>query len=401
MQLKDKKVLVLGGGFEQLPLIKILKKENFFVILIDRDKNAVSKTYADKFYNFSIRDLKKIIKISKKNKIFAAMSICSDLAVQPLSKISKHLKIPGISLKSAIICTNKIFMKNHFKKNGIPTSKYHLFKDLKSTKKLISKMNFPIVMKPIDSYGQKGVFLIKNYKQLKTKINLSKKISKKKKILIEEFIDGTEINVVAIVKNYNVKILSMSRRFTYKNESFGIAYEHKYPLDMERKLVRAIKNLSIKTIKSIKIKDGVLYPQIIYNKNKGPHVVEIAARVPGGFMRDLSMLASGIDPIKFQIKCATGFKKQFANKKGDKSKKSVIVKFLSRKNFNFFNQKVYKRLEKVSKFKGIFKVHINKIKKLPKLNSSSGRFGAIIAFGKNISETNKYCNKAFNELKKK
>ena len=181
MQLKDKKVLVLGGGFEQLPLIKILKKENFFVILIDRDKNAVSKTYADKFYNFSIRDFKKIIKISKKNKIFAAMSICSDLAVQPLSKISKHLKIPGISLKSAIICTNKIFMKNHFKKNGIPTSKYHLFKDLKSTKKLISKMNFPIVMKPIDSYGQKGVFLIKNYKQLKTKINLSKKISKKKK----------------------------------------------------------------------------------------------------------------------------------------------------------------------------------------------------------------------------
>ena len=58
-------------------------------------------------------------------------------------------------------------------------------------------------------------------------------------------------------------------------------------------------------------------------------------------------------------------------------------------------------MEKVSKFKGIFKVHINKIKKLPKLNSSSGRFGAIIAFGKNISETNKYCNKAFNELKKK
>ena len=92
-----------------------------------------------------------------------------------------------------------------------------------------------------------------------------------------------------IVKNYNVKILSMSRRFTYKNESFGIAYEHKYPLDMERKLVRAIKNLSIKTIKSIKIKDGVLYPQIIYNKNKGPHVVEIATVVTEG--RGLSVLA--------------------------------------------------------------------------------------------------------------
>ena len=401
MQLKNKKVLVLGGGFEQLPLIRILKKENFFVILIDKNINAVSKTYADKFYNFSVTDFTKIIKISKKNKIFAAISICSDLAVQPLSKISKKLKIPGISLNSAIICTNKIFMKNHFKKNKIPTAKYHLFKDFKSTKKILSKMNFPIVIKPIDSYGQKGVFLIKNYKQLKMKINLSKKKSKKKKILIEEFIDGIEINVVAIVKNYNVKILSMSKRSTYKDKSFGIAYEHKYPLEMERKIISQIKNLSIRTIKSIKIKNGVFYPQIIYNKNKGPHVLEIAARVPGGFMRELSMLASGIDPIKFQIKCATGFKKNFVNKKRDKPKKSVIIKFLTKKNFNFLNPKIYKRIEKVSKLEGIFKVHINKLKKLPKLNSSSGRFGAIIAFGKDITVTNKYCNKAFNELKKK
>ena len=104
---------------------------------------------------------------------------------------------------------------------------------------------------------------------------------------------------------------------------------------------------------------------------------------------------------KFQIKCATGFKKNFINKKRDKPKKSVIIKFLTKKNFNFLNPKIYKRIEKVSKLEGIFKVHINKLKKLPKLNSSSGRFGAIIAFGKDITVTNKYCNKAFNELKKK
>ena len=57
---KVRKVLVLGGGFEQLPLIQILKKENFFVILVDKNKNAVGKKLADQFYNVSIKDYTKI-----------------------------------------------------------------------------------------------------------------------------------------------------------------------------------------------------------------------------------------------------------------------------------------------------------------------------------------------------
>ena len=400
MQLPIKKILVLGGGFEQLPLIQMLKKENLFIILIDKNKNAVGKTLSNKFYNISITKHEEIIKICKKNKIFAATSICSDLAVVPLSKISGYFKVPGIPLSSAIICTNKIIMKRHFVKNKIPTTKFHLFKNLQLTKKMLLKMQYPIVVKPIDSYGQKGVFKVNSYDQLKSKFLLSKEKSQKKKIIIEEFIDGTEINVVAIVKNYKVKILSMSKRSTYSDKFFGIAFEHSYPVNMSKRILNNIKNLSIKTIKSLKIKNGVLYPQIIYNKIKGPYVIEIAARVPGGFMRELSLLASGIDPIRFQIECALGFKRKLIKNIKIKPKKSIIIKFLTKKNFTNLNHKIYNKLNKINKFKGIFKIYISKLKKIPNLNSSTGRFGAIIAHGKNIQESYKNCNKAFSEIKK-
>ena len=158
-----KTLLIIGAGREQIPAYQIAKKMGLNVIGTDRNPNAPAFDFADKKLICSTRDanhtLKTVLEFSKKNSINGVMTIANDVPFT-VALVANTLNLPGISLQSARYASNKILMKNQFVKHGIPTPKSEILGNKKDFLKLVSKKSFPLILKPSDGRGGRGVLYL-------------------------------------------------------------------------------------------------------------------------------------------------------------------------------------------------------------------------------------------------
>lgn len=394
-----KKIIILGAGHEQTPAIKLCKKLNIKTIVCDKNRNAYGKKYSDIFYPYNITNFKKILGIAKKFKVDGIFTLCSEVAVPIVSKVSSILNLHNVSELTSKLSTNKVEMKKAFQSQNIDTPKFNVISNLLGYRKFKKFNKLPLVLKPTDSSGQNGVFLIKKEKGLINKINFIKKISSDKKIIIEKYHRGYEINVVAVIENSKIEFLSISHRKTFPNRNFGIAVSHIYPTNLTKEELKKVKRISEKAIRSLGMINGIAYPQVMMTSNREFKMIEIASRIPGGFMREMALLVSGIDPIEFSVKKIIGEKNVLKNMKRFKRKKAVFIKFFTK--LNFLDKKRIKKvigINNAKKTSGIYDIFIKKISSIPNLNKSSDRFGAIITYGNNINDAKNNCQKAMKKI---
>jgi phosphoribosylamine-glycine ligase len=398
LKLLNKKILVLGAGHEQLPSIKLAKKLGLYVISVDKNKKCEGKFQSDEFANMSVKEKNKILKLIKKNQIKSIIAPCSDLAMKELNIIKRKLNHNNLSANLVNICTNKFHMKKFFNRNKLNTSKYFTFDNYFDFKKKIKKLNLPCVIKPLSSFGQKGVNKIENLKSIKKIIIKSKKYALNEKLICEEFIAGKEINIVVLIENSKIKILSLSERKTYAMiKGFGIAYAHRYPAEIKKIISNNIIKNVIKCIKKLKIRNGVLYPQIIIDKDENLYFIEIAARLPGGCMPELSLLASGYDIRLFEILHSLNIRNKLQLSKVGKRKKFVYVRFFTKKEIkNFKMLNLIK--SKLTKMRDLYSITCPNIKKIPPLKDSSSRFISAIFATKYFNKKNIDYEKNFNNI---
>ena len=172
------------------------------------------------------------------------------MAVPIASKVSSILNLHNVSELTSKLSTNKVEMKKVFQSQNIDTPKFNVISNLLGYRKFKRFNKLPLVLKPTDSSGQNGVFLIKKEKGLLSKINFIKKISSDKKIIIEKYHRGYEINVVAAIENSKIEFLSISHRKTFPNRNFGIAVSHIYPTNLTKE---ELKQNSEKVIRSLRM----------------------------------------------------------------------------------------------------------------------------------------------------
>ena len=187
-----KKAIVLAGGFDQIALIKELKKKAYYVLLLDYFENPPAKSFADIHIQVSTLDYEKVKEIAVHNKVDLVITACTDQALLIAAKISEELNLP-FYLKSdkASLVTNKKLMKNVMIKNNIPTSQYIVANDLSLIDK--TSLNYPLVIKPVDCNSSKGVKKVYNEKMLSEYFSQALALSRDKCVIIEDFVEGEEI----------------------------------------------------------------------------------------------------------------------------------------------------------------------------------------------------------------
>ncbi len=400
--INKEKILILGGGHEQVPGIKISKSLGLKTIVVDRDKKCPGKKFSYKFYNVSTDNYNKIYRIAAQEKVKGICTFASEKPLKIISKISSKLKLYGPDLSLVKNVTSKSLSKKIFYKKKIPSirGKIFSFKDKKKIEKYLNfNNNKKYVIKPSNSYGQNGVSLLRNKEDLGLKINEAFKYSTENKIVIENYEKGKELNLVGIVENKNLKILSISQRYTNHNLSFGIAFKHIYPIKLDKKKTKKIYDISFKIIKNLKIENSVVYFQFINQKNN-IKIIEIAIRTPGGLMYELSKYISGYDIIKFTILKSLGINNalEYSNSKSKKYN-HLIIKFFTEFDFKKSNDVQKIKLNKFKKLPGFLNLVMYK-RKLQKLRNSSGRIGAIIITGKNKKLCQDNLNRSLDKIYK-
>ncbi len=397
-----KKILIIGAGIEQVPAIKIAKQMGLHVIVSDMTLNAPGVRFSDSAYEISTTDLEGNIEIAKKEKIDGVMTVCSETAVPTVAGVAEKLNLHSYSVDTAIKATNKAEMRKALSVKNINMSPYAVTDNFDEIQEFTQKNKGPWVIKPVDSSGQRGTYIISEKAALQKAFKKSIKFSSTNAVLIDKYIEGPEITVAMQVINKKVHFLAISDRITLDENYFGIAIRHLGPsLIKNKKTEFSIIEICRKSVEAIGLVDGVATCELILD-NEIPILLEIAIRVPGGYKREVAMYLSGIDLIKTTIWNCLGEEKTIGEIKTENVYPAVSVKLVTDLNLkgNFKTINTVENIDEVLKMDGIkaCNIHFDLPFDIPKLKSSVGRFAAIIGVGENRQDAIDKTEKAFNLL---
>ena len=294
------KILVLAGGFDQIALIKELKQKGNFILLADYYENPPAKQYSDRFCNISTLDEDNITKLAVEEKVDLITTACTDQALLTVAKVSEKLKLPCyLNTKQALAITNKYYMKQVFLDNNIQTARFYIFDKAVEINEQIQKINFfPAIVKPSDCNSSKGVTKVNNVNELKRALQNAYTLSRSKKVIVEEFVDGVEISVDVWIEDKVPKIMSISEtKKMWENEHNFTICASSYPVFLNIKQKNNLKKEISKITKSFKIYNGPLLVQAII-RNDEIYVVEFSARMGGGTKYCLIEYMTGINIMK-------------------------------------------------------------------------------------------------------
>ena len=272
-----KKLLVIGGGRWQIPLVKKIKSMGHYVICTNLYENSPAFKYSDESYVIDILDIEKNLKLAKDKKVDAVLSDQTDLAVKTVAIISEKLGLKTIGIKTAELFTNKSLMRKELKFPNLKHPKNLIIKkekDLKNIKK--NYINFPFIVKPVSSQSSRGVSIVNNEEELLEKYNYAKSYQTDSLVLIEELIGGIEITVEGIKTDLLHQTLGISVKNHFKNlpciaESLLYFKYHNFDVEELKKINDAIySNLSF----------GITHSEYKYFNGKF-YLIEAAARGGG------------------------------------------------------------------------------------------------------------------------
>ena len=207
------KVVIIGASDFQNPLILKAKEHGYETHVFAWKNNEIGEKTADYFYDISINEKEKILEKCKEIKPCAVCSIASDLAVTTVNYVAHNLGLVSNNPKYSKICTNKYKMRQALEKGNINVPKY-----LKTGKNLqlskIAEFNYPLIVKPTDRSGSRGVTLINDSKEIKAAIDNAISYSYEKKAIIEEYIDGDEYSCECISYKGKHHLLAITKKYT-------------------------------------------------------------------------------------------------------------------------------------------------------------------------------------------
>lgn len=186
-----KKILLLGGSAQQVVAIETAKKLGYYTILCDfRDDNP-GQFVADKFYLVSTTNKEAVLNVAEREKIDGILAYASDPAAPTAAYVAEKMGLPGSPYKSVDILCNKDKFRTFLSENDFctPTAKGY-----DSIEEALFDLNnhyykFPVIVKPVDSSGSKGVGQINNIEEAKSKLKYAMNFSRGKKIIVEEFVE--------------------------------------------------------------------------------------------------------------------------------------------------------------------------------------------------------------------
>ncbi len=298
------KAMVIAGGIPQMELLRQLKERKIETVLLDGNENCLARAIPDKFYKVNIFNIEDVKKIAVDEKVDFIITVCADQVLLVVAEVSEMLGLPCyIRYKQAQDVSDKIRMKKIFKENKIPTTKYLELESLDMNE--IAKLNYPLVVKPVDAYSSKGVRKAETEKELIAYYNEAKKISRSGGVIVEEFFEGEEISVDAFVLNGKAHILSITNSEKVKDKDRFVIFRGRYPAAIPDTIRNQIEDVAQKIADSFGLVNSPLLVQLLHN-NENISVLEFCARTGGNMKWLLIKNSCGVDVITATIDITLG-----------------------------------------------------------------------------------------------
>lgn len=300
---------MLGGSMAQVTAIKKAKEMGHYVILCDYLEDNPGQNYADEFHLVSTTDKEAVLDLAREKNIDGIVAYASDPAAPTAAYVGNKLGLPSNPYDSVKKLCRKDLFRNFLKENDFNTPKSDSFTNFIEAKKYFKKIKRPMVLKPLDSSGSKGVAITKNSSDIKEHFEKAKDFSRVDGIILEEKIDHAYDYILGgdgFVVDGKLKFHCFFNCYRGNNGDSLIPLGKIYPHSFDEKIIRKVEEEIQKAIDILKLKNGALNIEILIDENEEIYILEIGPRNGGNLMPDLIKHITGQDLIKCTIDAAIG-----------------------------------------------------------------------------------------------
>ena len=304
-----KKILLLGGSAQQVIAIEKAKELGMYTIVCDYLIDNPGQYVADKFYLASTTDKELILKIAKEEKIDGIVAYASDPAAPTAAYVAEKMNLPGNPYKSVEILCNKDKFRKFLGENGFNTPKSKGYSNIEDASNDIKndEFEFPIIIKPVDSSGSKGISVLHDKSKLKKSIEYALSFSRCKKIIVEKFIEKKHEYLVGgdlFIKDGKIVLWGLLNCHRDSNVNKLVPVGKSYPLRIDEFDEKNVKNTLQKLVDELHIKSGAMNVELIIDKNDKVWLVDVGPRNGGNMIPDLLGYIFNVDVVEMTIKAA-------------------------------------------------------------------------------------------------
>ena len=185
-----KKILLLGGSHFQVPSIKKAKEMGFYTVTCDYLPQNPGHKYADEYYNVSTTDKEEVLRLAQKLKIDGIVCYASDPAAPTAAYVAEKMCLPASPYQSVEILANKDKFRKFLSANGFhtPKARGYAYEEVEQMRKDIGEFCFPVMVKPVDSSGSKGVAKVDEVSEILEAVDTAVSYSRCGRFIIEEYV---------------------------------------------------------------------------------------------------------------------------------------------------------------------------------------------------------------------
>ena len=299
-------ILFVGAGRNQRRAIARVRELGARVVAVDRNPDAPGFADADEGVAVDFADAEAVAEVGGERDVDGVMTLAADRAVPVVARVAELLGLPGIGSEAAHLATNKIAMRRVFAEQGVPQPWFAAVRDYASAKAACETIGFPAVLKPADSAGQRGLYLVQDMDELARSLPLTLASSPTQEGVLEAYHEGREVNTLLVARSDDVKLVTASDRMRPEGVGFGVALTHLYPSTLFGDALAEVERVALAAVHAIGLRNGIAYPQLLVSEGNEARVVEIAARIPGGQMVEVPRYGVGVDLVEVAVKQALG-----------------------------------------------------------------------------------------------
>ena len=306
-----KKLLLLGGSSQQIVAIETAKRLGYYTILCDYLPDNPGQYHADKFYSVSTTDKEAVLEIAEKESIDGVIAFASDPAAPTAAYVAENLNLPTNPLKSVEILCNKDRFRGFLADNGFNCPMSIGYCDLHEAKNDIEsdKFKFPIIIKPVDSSGSKGVTVLHEKDGLENAIKFAFSFSRSSRIIVEEFIEKKHQYLVGgdiFVNNGKVTIWGLMNCHRDNDVNPLVPVGKSYPANISESDLENVKNTLQNLVDKLGIRFGAMNVELIIDQNDRVFLIDVGPRNGGNMIPDLLGMIFNVDVVELSVRAAMG-----------------------------------------------------------------------------------------------
>ncbi len=387
-----KAVLIFGVGTLQQSIIQRAKRMGLFTVGIDPLEDAACRGDVDAYEVVGGQDFEGTCAVVEKYGINAIVTSATDKPLVMMARVAERYGFPFYSIETAEWSTDKYQMKQRFIEGGIPCAKGRLVKSAKEA----DDFDFPVIVKPRDNSGSRGVKLCRDKNELESAIAEALPFSHLDTVLVEEFIEGKEYSIESLHYDGKNEVIQFTEKKTTPFP-YNVELGHIQPANISEENKNKIREIITKIGLVLKYENCPSHTELKINEN-GIFIIETSPRLGGDYITStLTPLSTGVNIEDLLLKMALGEKVDTLSGQVDLASgvsffcmPEGIVKYIDPKIYELTSSTRVNR----------FSLKLKKGDEVHRITSSLDRYGEVIINGKNREEVDNELNRIMLSIKK-